>query len=226
MGRKVGRPVEPIDARGRLILEARKLFTLHPYEKVSTRLLAEKADVNMAMIRYYFGSKDGLFEAMIRETLAPMKEHIGRIVEHGGRGSKKGNSRVSGNDFTGIMRTYYSMMAKNPDFPRLVVRIMMMEEGAVQRRMMEKVFMEIAMPAQKLIFQAMQNKGMIRSDLDPMLCKVSYISLMVFPFIAPPQLLKIHDVTLDEDFLARLLEHNLQLLSRGFLSSSFEHHEE
>ncbi|WP_104399990.1 TetR/AcrR family transcriptional regulator [Vibrio penaeicida] len=230
MSRKVGRPAEKTDAREKLILEARKLFTLHPYEKVSTRLLSEKAGVNMAMIRYYFGSKDGLFEAMLRETLAPMKKHVSNIVGHGSDNDRASDnsaeSNKSGSDFTGIMKTYYSMMVKNPDFPRLVARIMMMEEGAVQRQMMEKVFMEIAMPAQKLIFQSMQNNGVIRDDLDPMLCKVSYISLMVFPFIAPPQLLKIHDVTLDEDFLARLLEHNLQLLSRGFLSSPLENNKE
>lgn len=225
MSRKVGRPAEKTDAREKLILEARRLFTLHPYEKVSTRLLSENAGVNMAMIRYYFGSKDGLFETMLRETLAPMKKHISSIVEHGCDNSCE-SDKSSSSDFTGIMKTYYSMMVKNPDFPRLVARIMMMDEGAVQRQMMEKVFMEIAMPAQKLIFQSMQNNGVIRDDLDPMLCKVSYISLMVFPFIAPPQLLKIHDVTLDEDFLARLLEHNLQLLSRGFLSSPLEDHKE
>ncbi|PKF78633.1 TetR family transcriptional regulator [Vibrio sp. vnigr-6D03] len=237
MSRKVGRPAEKTDAREKLILEARRLFTLHPYEKVSTRLLSENAGVNMAMIRYYFGSKDGLFETMLRETLAPMKNHISNIAEQGSGNGCRGDkdrasdhsgecSKSSSSDFTGIMKTYYSMMVKNPDFPRLVARIMMMDEGAVQRQMMEKVFMEIAMPAQKLIFQSMQNNGVIRDDLDPMLCKVSYISLMVFPFIAPPQLLKIHDVTLDEDFLARLLEHNLQLLSRGFLSSHLEDHKE
>lgn len=225
MSRKVGRPAEKTDAREKLILEARRLFTLHPYEKVSTRLLSENAGVNMAMIRYYFGCKDGLFETMLRETLAPMKKHISSIVEHG-RDNSCESDKSSSSDFTGIMKTYYSMMVKNPDFPRLVARIMMMDEGAVQRQMMEKVFMEIAMPAQKLIFQSMQINGVIRDDLDPMLCKVSYISLMVFPFIAPPQLLKIHDVTLDEDFLARLLEHNLQLLSRGFLSSPLEDHKE
>ncbi|CCN84782.1 putative Transcriptional regulator [Vibrio nigripulchritudo SFn27] len=212
MSRKVGRPAEKTNAREKLILKARELFTQHPYEKVSTRLLAEKAGVNMAMIRYYFGSKDGLFETMLRETLAPMKEHIGQTIKE----------TSCDEDFLGIMKTYYGMMSKIPDFPRLVCRIMMMEESAVQRKLMEKVFMEIAMPAQQLIFHKFQSNGVLKPDLDPLLCKVSYISLMVFPFIAPPQLLKIHEVSLDEDFLARLLEHNLQLLSRGFLISPSE----
>ena len=44
------------------------------YDKVSIRLIAQKAGVNSSLIRYYFGNKEGLFETMLRETLAPMFE--------------------------------------------------------------------------------------------------------------------------------------------------------
>jgi len=207
MVRKAGRPIEKTDARANLIYQARELFGALPYEKVSTRLLAEKAGVNMAMIRYYFGSKDGLFESMLRETMAPMKAHVGQLVS---------NSDQAG--FLGIMRTYYAMMIKTPDFPRLLCRVMMMEEGSVQRKLVEKVFQDIAQPAQKVLFHKMQQDGVINPDLDPDLCRMSYISLMVFPFIAPPQMLKMQGIVLDEAFLKRLLDHNLALISRGFLT--------
>jgi hypothetical protein len=43
---------------------------------------------------------------------------------------------------------------------------------------------------------------------------------MVFPFIAPPALLAIHGIELNEDFLDQLLEHNIKLMTHGFLQSN------
>ena len=56
--RKVGRPTKQTDARKLLIDSARDLFIVQSYDKVSTRLIATKAGVNVAMIRYYFGNKE------------------------------------------------------------------------------------------------------------------------------------------------------------------------
>ncbi len=75
--RKVGRPRKQTDARQKLLEHARELFVVMPYDKVSTRLIAQRAGVNIAMIRYYFGNKEGLFETMVRETIAPMKKQNG-----------------------------------------------------------------------------------------------------------------------------------------------------
>ncbi|WP_277422694.1 hypothetical protein [Photobacterium sanguinicancri] len=42
MAGKAGRPVGDSDARERLIIEARKLFVVLPYSKVSTRMIASR----------------------------------------------------------------------------------------------------------------------------------------------------------------------------------------
>ncbi|MFV0509519.1 MAG: TetR/AcrR family transcriptional regulator, partial [Shewanella algae] len=74
MNATAGRPKGHSGARDALIEAARSCFTLKGYERVSTRELARKAGVDAAMIRYYFGSKAGLFEAMVRDTIAPVLE--------------------------------------------------------------------------------------------------------------------------------------------------------
>ena len=43
---------------------AEKLFAEKGFNGTSVRDIAETADVNLAMISYYFGSKDKLLEAM------------------------------------------------------------------------------------------------------------------------------------------------------------------
>ena len=206
--RKAGRPQKNLDVRQLLIEHARDLFVVQPYDKISTRLIADRAGVNIAMIRYYFGSKAGLFEAMLRETLRPMQLQMQRLVEES-----------SHENFLDLMRTYYKEMVKVPKFPRLIAQVMNMPPSEVQRELLEKVFFDVAKPAQDVIFEKLVAQGVLRKDMDPKLCRVSYISLMVFPFIAPPPLLVIHGIEINEEFLNRLIEHNIQLMTEGFINA-------
>lgn len=206
MARKAGRPSENTQAREQLIHYARELFTVMPYDKVSTRLLAEKAGVNVAMIRYYFGNKDGLFETMVRETLLPMKQKMASFVAQGNQQS-----------LIDLMRTYYKSMMLSPQFPKLVVQLMNMPPSDIQRQLLEKVFLDITKPAQDLIFDRLLENGVIRADMNPKLCRITFISLMIFPFIAPNAMLAIHGIELNETFLDQLLEHNIKVLSQGFI---------
>lgn len=51
----------------RLILDgALEMFATLGYQAASTRLLAERAKVNLSAIQYYFGSKEGLYQAVVR----------------------------------------------------------------------------------------------------------------------------------------------------------------
>lgn len=206
MSRKVGRPTENTDARERLLFQAGELFTSMPYDKVSTRLLAEKAGVNVAMIRYYFANKEGLFEAMVRDTMKPVQEKIRQLLEES---SQQGLMEV--------MRAYYRTMVQIPRFPKLMLQVMNMGPKDERRVVLEKIFMESAKPALDLIFNRMLENGAIRSGMEPTLCRFTFVSLMVFPFIAPTAMLKFHGVEINEQFLNRLLEHNINVLTQGFL---------
>ena len=203
--RKAGRPSQRIDARESLIEQARELFTVMPYDKVSTRLVATRAGVNVAMIRYYFGHKEGLFETMLRETLAPMREQMVKL-----------QAESSQTNFLDIMRTYYREMSKVPQFPRLILQVMNMSPCDTQRKLMEKVFFDLTQPMQDLMFNKMTDSGILKPNADPRLCKVSYISLMVFPFIAPPAMMSVHGIELNHEFLDKLLEHNIEMMKHGF----------
>lgn len=204
--RTVGRPSDKIDARDKLIKHARDLFTVMAYDKVSTRQIAQRAGVNVAMIRYYFGNKEGLFETMLRETLAPLQQRLVKLVND-----------ISQENFLDIMRTYYHEMNKIPQFPRLIAQVMYMPPSDTQRKLLEKVMGDVGKPMQQIIFDKLIESGVLKQDADPVLCRVSYISLMVFPFIAPPALLKIHGIEINDTFLNKLFEHNIQLMKYGFL---------
>lgn len=82
--------------RARLLEAAKLLFSERGYQATSTRALAAHAGCNVAMIKHYFGSKEGLFRELvasrIRETSAelesilaldlPAEERLRRHVDY------------------------------------------------------------------------------------------------------------------------------------------------
>lgn len=207
--RKVGRPANKVDVRNQLILQARELFSVMPYEKVSIRLIAQKAQVDSAMVRYYFGNKEGLFETMLRESLQPMLGKISQLLE-----------QTSDKTLYELMREHYMSMLKTPRFSRLISQVMLMPATDTSRQLVEKVFTDTIKPSNDLLFECLVEEGIIHPDLDPDLCRFSFISLMIFPFIAPPAMMALHGFKLDQAFLESLLEHNIRLLKSGMLVPS------
>ena len=59
-----------IEARQQLMSAALRLFAEKGFAKTSTRAIAKAAGVNLAAIRYYFGDKAGLYNAMFTEPAA------------------------------------------------------------------------------------------------------------------------------------------------------------
>lgn len=94
-------PTEPAadSVRERLLQAALDSFLDDDYHKVSTRLIADKAGANVAMIRYYFGNKEGLYEEMIRETLQPLLAVL------------DGDLLQSADGFQAFFQLYYDTMA-------------------------------------------------------------------------------------------------------------------
>lgn len=79
-GRKKAKIVEDqaenMDARQRLLETGARLFAEQGFEAVSTRQLAKEAEVNIAMIAYYFGSKEELLKAIFAEKFPQMRSQL------------------------------------------------------------------------------------------------------------------------------------------------------
>ena len=56
--------------RERILDFAERLFMAHGYEGTSMRMITRTADVNLAAVNYYFGSKEGLLREVFRRRLA------------------------------------------------------------------------------------------------------------------------------------------------------------
>ncbi len=102
-----------IDKRGNIIQIATKLFGERGFEDVSTRDIAQAADVNIALIAYYFKSKEGLFDAIIDERIPSFGLRISEI---------KTMNLSAWQKLTLVIDEYCDRLMVNPDFNRMIYR--------------------------------------------------------------------------------------------------------
>ncbi len=202
MPAKPGRPKNDVHARTALIEAARNCFLHNHYDRVSLRQIAHKADVDPAMIRYYFGSKAGLFETMVRETFSPVVDMLRK------------NSHSMADSPLDLMSAYYKMMSSSPALSRLVFQVLQQQSNQEAYNILSTVFREIFGSAGEWVFM-LAERQQLNPNLDPNLVKLSFVSLMVFPLIAPKLLLDELELSICPEMLDKLLVHNSQVMSQG-----------
>jgi len=79
---KRGRRPGPSTTREAIRAAARERFSAQGYDRVRMRDVAADAGVDVALVTYHFGSKDGLFAAAL-EMPAPMASLMADVLEQG-----------------------------------------------------------------------------------------------------------------------------------------------
>src|SRR5690348_7129302 len=65
-----------------IIESAIKLFSTKGFEGTSVRDIASDAGVNVAMINYYFGSKEKLFESVVEHRASFLKGMLAELINN------------------------------------------------------------------------------------------------------------------------------------------------
>ncbi|MCP5351240.1 MAG: TetR/AcrR family transcriptional regulator [Oceanospirillaceae bacterium] len=208
------------DKRQQLIDAARQLFVAMPYAQVSVRQIAREAQVDAALVRYYFTNKAGIFEAMLRETVEPMLAAVQEVLAN--------NAAC---DIEHLGKVYYQhVIRKAPAMPRMVMRILHDPQEQEPFIIMFRVFSQIIelfrQWMQASMQASMQDAGLLRTDIDPDLARLSFISLTVFPLLAPPVLMQQFGFTPSPERLTELARHNRIILTQGILKPAQETQDE
>lgn len=66
--------LEGAETRDRVLDAAEKLFAVQGFDAVSLRQITSQANVNLAAVNYYFGSKDGLIVEVLARVAGPINE--------------------------------------------------------------------------------------------------------------------------------------------------------
>lgn len=205
--KKIGRPAQNENKQGKLIDAAKKLFVEHDYDKVSIRAIAAQAEVDSALIRYYFQSKLGLFTAMMQEMTAPISAQIDTLSQS-----------VNSDSASELMTTYYRVMSHNPDFPKLVFKIASMPQTAKNQEL-KNILHSVLDPKNMTLFKLMHKKGFLQEGVDPACMEISFFSLMIFPFLMPEFLKQALKINITPEFMAHLALQNSQLLKHGYINN-------
>lgn len=70
------------DKHKHILEKAEELFAIKGYSGTSVRDIAQAAKVNLAMISYYFGSKEKLMETLFQERISLMKLKIETLLKN------------------------------------------------------------------------------------------------------------------------------------------------
>lgn len=197
--------------RTRLLRAALNCFLADDYHRVTTRLIAEKAGVNVSMIRYYFGNKEGLYEEMIRETLNPLLAVL------------DGPMLASASGFTDFLRLYYETMSARPEFPKLILRVLALNQGPGRRFIQQLLERGRTRGARKV--SELQARGQIASGIDPDILRLAFVSLAMTPILLKDFFEAQTGRPMDAAFLESMAAFNGQLFAAGMTPSAAKPHE-
>jgi AcrR family transcriptional regulator len=195
--------IVPDPVRERLLKAALDSFLSDEYHKVTTRLIAEKAGANVSMIRYYFGNKEGLYEEMIRETLNPLLKVLdGKMLD-----------TVDG--LKGYFSLYYQTMSKQPEFPKLILKVLALNQGPGRRFIQQLLERGRTRGAKKV--NELKSAGQVMPELDPDIVRMAFVSLAMMPILLKDIFEEQMGRSMDAEFLEQLAAFNGHLFAAGFV---------
>ena len=72
--------MEVLTTEQKIINAANKIFSLKGFAATKTREIAEEAGINLALLNYYFGSKENLFKIVVKEKFKMLIEVMAPIL--------------------------------------------------------------------------------------------------------------------------------------------------
>ena len=149
---------------------ARIVFTKKGYAATKTRDIAEQAGLNLALLNYYFRSKEKLFEIIMIERVQQLFAFIGPALN---------DPKTSLNEkIDWIAANYIEMLLKNPDLPLFVL-----SEIRNSPERFAKIIQLDGFVLKSCFIRQLAEK---KKDVNPLQFFINFLGLMVFPFISKP----------------------------------------
>ena len=193
-----------VDTETKIKEAAKKVFIEYGYEGAKVRQIAEAAGVNIALLNYYFRSKEQLFISIYAETMAtffgtmftlmnedtPLEVKVWRIVDK-----------------------YTDFLMNNPMMPTFILA----EQGKNGVDFFKKLGAKGMLGQSKLAAQLADEvkKGTIR-PIKPFHFIITLMGNIAFPFIARPMISYIGD--LDEAGFRQFMEERKMLIPEMLMS--------
>jgi len=143
-----------------IISAAEKLFASRGFDGTSVRDIAEEAGVNIAMISYYFGSKEKLMQALFSERTTHIRLKVESLL--------KDENVTPLDKVYVIVDDYIERFLQKQHFHKIMMYAQMLEKSPTVTAMMNDLKKENMAQISRLIKDG-QKRGVFRKDVDVVL---------------------------------------------------------
>jgi len=208
--RKPGRPAGAHSGEGRaaLLKAAQELMAEQGLPRVTLREVAERAGVQPGLVNYYFGSKQGLLQAVVREVAAEMLARI----QAAAAGSGTPDDRVR--------EFIHGMVEANtaaPYAPRLFMEQVLFGESEVVEEFVES-FARPNLTAMMEVMRDGMDSGRFR-EIDPKFILPAMTGACGFFFLGAAVMRHVYDIeSIDTEIAREFAESTAELILHGLVN--------
>ncbi len=160
-----------------LILDAaERLFARQGFTATTIKQIGKEANVNPALLYYYYDSKETLYRAMLQRIL-------GQLLARGTDAIERASNHAD--RIRAFVRAQAKLLGEHPHFPQLLVRELVDHQAAHA----EQAITSTAAGAFRglcEVIEAGQRDGAFRRSLDPRFTAISIIAQVAYFAIARP----------------------------------------
>ena len=197
-GKKQPKPIVDGSAETRIKEAARTVFLRKGYAAARTRDIAEEAGVNMALLHYYFRSKEKLFEMVMLESLQQFAFGLMEVLNDG--------KTSLAEKFSLLASRYIDFLVLQPELPFFIIsEVRSNPDNLIARLGVGEFLAQSAFMKQFIAHTAKKKRR-----TNPVQMFISFVGMTIFPFIGKPMLQAIWKMS-DEDF-TRLMQERKSLI--------------
>jgi TetR/AcrR family transcriptional regulator len=198
-------------AKERILEAALKEFASSGYGGGRVDRIAQKADVNKAMLFYYFSSKENLFKIVLTWVLSELIKQVQTVFR---------DSQVPEDLIEALPRTYIEFFHKNPDILKMIALELVQNPKHISA-LVSEIFSSVAVPPRELVYNKFlkwKQEGLF-SEEDPLQSMMNIVSLSIFSILGVPVVEAIFGLKIDrdKDFFEKRIQSIIHLLKKGML---------
>ena len=173
---------EDVSTEEKIKQAARRLFTEKGFDAVRTRDIAEAAGINLALLNYYFRSKENLFDIVMVENFQQFVAQLIPVLS---------DEELSLDEIiTKVAERYIEMLRVNPDLPFFILNQMRSETPKI--KLAKEEMIKARAGFMKRVERAMKEGKIARVNMAHFM--MNFMGLVILPFVAKSIFMKVNDI--------------------------------
>lgn len=161
---------QELSTEDKILRAASKVFTEKGFSGTRTRDIADEAGINLALLNYYFRSKEKLFEKIMFEKMQQMFGTILPILT---------DEKTSLDEKIDLAtQKYLDLLSENPNLPLFVISEMQKGNSGLKNVLPVETILK-----NSTMLKQIQEKN---ADINPLHFLMNFLSLTIFPFVTKP----------------------------------------